>query len=190
VKRLLIVAVGIAIALSVAVSSASASITATAPPSGVPTTGANYQILSPWACGGHGGVYSMSDPKPILIKFGWFAQTAGQVQQFFQNAYGSYTITNNAGEAITDSWARTGGTPPTTTQGITWSPIAPATSTPNGTTTVNGYASFYYAVLTFTQPGTYYVTTSLTFTKSVYDGFGATQKGTYTTGPCSITVNT
>jgi hypothetical protein len=44
-------------------------------------------------------------------------------------------------------------------------------------------------VLTFTQPGTYYVTTSLTFTKRVYDGFGATQKGTYTTGPCSITVN-
>jgi hypothetical protein len=99
VKRLLIVAAGIAIALSVAVSSASASITATAPPSGVPTTSANYQFLSPWACNGHGGVYSMSDPKPILIKFSWFAQTAGQVQQFFQNAYGSYTITNNAGEA-------------------------------------------------------------------------------------------
>jgi hypothetical protein len=161
-------------------------VTASTPTNGTYTS-ANYQRLSPWACGGNGGVYHLSDPRPILIRFGWFAQTADQVADFFRYSSGSYTITGPDG-TFTDFWSSTNGTPPTTTQGITWEPIAPATSTPNGSTTVKGYASFYDAVLTFTNTGTYTITTSLTYTRSFYDGFGATKKGTYTTGPCTISV--
>ena len=188
-KRLVIIAAGLATALAVAVASAGASITASAPDPNVPQDRVHYQKLSPWACTGNGGTYSLSDSRPILIKYGWVAQTANQVQSFFQNASGSITITNGAGETITDSWqSNAAGNPPTNSSGVAWSPIVPTTFSNNGTA-VNGYGSTYAAVLTFTQTGTYTITTSMTFTKTVYDGFGATTKGTHTTGPCTITVN-
>ena len=185
-RFLLGIAVGAAALIAVGV--AAAAISASAPDPSVPQDSSHYQRLSPWACLGNGGAYSLSDSRPVLLKYGWVAQTADQVRSFFQYSTGSVTITNGAGETIVDGWqGNAAGDPPTNSSAVAWSPIA-ATPIPNNGTSVSGYGSFYAAVLTFTQPGTYTVTTSITMAKTVNDGFGAFTKGTHTTGPCTITV--
>jgi hypothetical protein len=82
-------------------------------------------------------------PRPVLRKFGCFAQQPHQMKQFFQSEGGNWTITGPGG-TLTDTWsANTAGTPAVGTY-VTWSPILATTISPNGSTPVNGVASFYY----------------------------------------------
>ncbi len=186
--RLFVLVTALAATLAFAASAGATISAAPADPNLAPTR-ANYQFLDPYICGGtdpQNGYQTikLSDPRPVLFKFGWVAMQPSQMTQFFSNQHGTYSIAG--ADSFTDSWSTTSGEPATSTQGITWSPVT-QTSVSNNGTTVKAQTSFYRAVLTFTQTGTYTVTHTLTLDKTVNDGFGANQKGSYTNS-CTFTV--
>jgi hypothetical protein len=147
----------------------------------------HYQVLTPYNCAGPNSI-SLSDPRPVLLKFGWVAQSQSQLTQFFQSEHGTWTITGpGSGNTLTDTWSETAGDPAVGI--VAWSPVFATTVTPNGSTSVNAYASAYYGRLTFDTPGTYNFTMAWGFSKTLYDGFGNTvKKGTTYTFACSFTV--
>jgi hypothetical protein len=173
---------------------ASAAISITQAPAGP-----GYQNLSPYNCDGKTFYltphYFDPDPNtgianqipgsglPIRLGFGWGAQTQQNMVQFFQNESGTVSITGT--DTLSDSWGKTSGNPPTSLDGITWSPVAPNPLTRPDGTTVSGYASFYRGVLSI-APGSYTLSVNIVLAHPVNDGFG-TYKGTLP-GTCSFTV--
>ena len=183
-RRLLVLSAALAATLLFA-ATASATITATTEVNPSQPFVDNYQVLVPYSCNGH--TISLSDPRPALLKFGWFAQQPSQMKQFFQSESGNWTITGPGG-TLTDTWsANTAGTPAVGTY-VTWSPIFATTISPNGSTPVNGVASFYYGRLTFDTPGTYNFTMAWHFASTVYDGFNTVNKKTTLNYACSFNV--
>jgi hypothetical protein len=188
-KRLALVAAVVALLAPIATASATITTSTAAFPPSTPFS-TYYQVLTPYHCAGPSTI-SLSDSRPVLLKFGWFVSQPSQLSPFFKNEHGSYTITGldstNASESFTDSWSETSGAPAVSTQGVSWSPAFASTISPNGTTQVNGYASFFYALLTFTATGTYNFSMSWTLDHSIYDGFSSAPKGTSSFN-CNFTV--
>jgi hypothetical protein len=175
----------VALALSVGASTAQAAITITQAPAGP-----GYQNLSPWTsngiCGGNGGTYSLSDPRPIRLGFGWFANNQGGLKQFFQNSHGSVSITGT--DTFSDSWANSkNGSSFVTQQGIAWTSGEAGTGTPPGGGTVTGVATWYRGVLSL-APGTYTLRVAFVLDKTISDGWDE-YSGTIDNGSgCTFTV--
>lgn len=132
-----------------------------------------YQVVTPYNCGG----VSLSDPRPVLLKFGWFDQTTSQVATFFQNEHGTYTLSGPGG-SVTETWSETSGSPAVGTY-VTWSPIAAGSIINQGGAIMRGYDSFYYGILSFDTPGDYTFNMAWTIDKNLYDGGGVFKAGTY-----------
>ena len=164
--------------------------------------GSGYQNLSPYTCEGRTFYltphYFDPDPitgiaqqipnsgLPIRLQFGWGAHTPSQMAQFFKYSSGTVTITGRPTRSRT-TWAKsTSGAPFVSTQGITWSALAPQTLTaPGGTQTLEGVSSLYRGVRGI-APGTYTLTATYVIDRPVQDGFGS-YKGVFS-GTCSFTV--
>ena len=144
--------------------------------------GPGYQNLSPWTC--QGRTFDLSDG-PIRLSFGWGAHTPSQMAQFFRFSYGSFSITGT--DTAGDDWVNSpSGTPFVSTQGISWSALAPQTLTPpGGGSTIQGVSSIYRVVLGI-APGSYTLTATFVLDRPVQDGFGS-YRGVFS-GTCSFTV--
>jgi hypothetical protein len=187
-KRISTILAALACAAAFA-SIAGATITATQAPGGP-----GYQNLSPWNCGGRtfylsprydsNGNQVPQSGLPIRLGFGWGAQSAQNMVQFFQNESGNAAITG--ADSFSDSWSSTkAGSPPTSVDGITWSDPAPTPlQRPDGTP-VSGVGSQYRALLSLT-PGTYTLNVNIALAHPVNDGWG-TYKGTLS-GTCTFNV--
>jgi hypothetical protein len=177
-KRLLVLFATLVIACGfVATASAAVSVSqgTVPPPYGSFSFQTYYQPVNPYHCGP--GV-SLSDSRPILLKFGWFASAPSQVGTFFKQEHGTYTLSGPGG-SVTETWGETTDGSPAQGTYVKWSPISADTLTSPGGSTTPGYDSWYFGILSFDTPGTYTLNTAWTIDKNLYDGFGVIKGATY-----------
>jgi len=187
-KRLLVLVVALAAVLGTAAVS-SASISITTDTSGQPqqilgSAGSlrwtdYYQSLSPFgsSCSGPNSI-SLSNSKPVLLRFAWVTSAQSQIGTFFQQNHGTYTLSGPAG-TVTESWSETADGSPAAGTYVTWSNPFSGTFLLNGNP-VPGWATGYFGLISgLTAGGPYTLSLSWTVDKRLYDGWGTQAKGTY-----------